>query len=126
MLSVSSTEGMPESSTAETTRRRDRSIRLAVVTSFVSKAGTILLQLLSIPIAIRVLGRAEFGLFTTVNLTLTTIALLEVGVGPALTHGLTRARAAGDEAKQRELGSTAFFLMAGIALLAGLASRRCC
>jgi O-antigen/teichoic acid export membrane protein len=120
MLSVPSSEGMPVISNAETTRHRDRSIRLAVVTSFVSKAGTLLLQLLSIPIAIRVLGRAEFGLFTMVNLTLTTIALLEVGVGPALTHGLTRARAAGDEVKQRELGSTAFFLMGGIALLTGL------
>ena len=120
MLSVSSSEGMPEISTAETTARRDRSIRLAVVTSFVSKAGTILLQLVSIPIAVRVLGRAEFGLYTTVNLTLATISLLEVGVGPALTHGLSRARAAGNEARQRELGSTAFFLMAGISLLAGL------
>jgi len=101
--------------------RRSRSIRLAVVTSFLSKAGTILLQLLSIPIAVRVLGREEFGLYTTVNLTLSTVSLLQVGVGPALTHGLTRARAAGDEPRQRELGSTAFFLMGGIALLAGLA-----
>ncbi len=112
---------MPESSPAETATRRDRSIRLAVVTSFVSKFGTILLQLLSIPLAVRVLGRAEFGLFTTVNLTLASLTILQIGVGPALTHGLTRARAAGDEAKQRELGSTAFFLMAGISLLAGLA-----
>lgn len=100
--------------------RRSRSIRLAVVTSFLSKAGTILLQLLSIPIAVRVLGKQEFGLYTTVNLTLSTMALLQVGVGPALTHGLTRARADGNEEKQRELGSSAFFLMAGIALLAGL------
>ena len=100
--------------------RRSRSIRLAVVTSFLSKAGTVLLQLLSIPIAVRVLGRQEFGLYTTVNLTLSTVALLQVGVGPALTHGLTRARAANDETKQRELGSSAFFLMTGIALLAGL------
>ena len=100
---------------------RNASIKLAVITSFLSKAGTILLQLLSIPIAVRVLGRAEFGLYTTVSLTLSTVALLEIGVGPALTHGLTRARAAGDEIRQRELGSTAFFLMAGIALIAGLA-----
>lgn len=100
---------------------RNASIRLAVITSFLSKAGTILLQLLSIPIAVRVLGRAEFGLYTTVSLTLSTVSLLEVGVGPALTHGLTRARAAGDEIRQRELGSTAFFLMAGISLVAGLA-----
>jgi O-antigen/teichoic acid export membrane protein len=101
--------------------RRSRSIRLAVITSFLSKAGTVLLQLLSIPIAVRVLGREEFGLYTTVNLTLSAVALLQVGVGPALTHGLTRARAAGDGTRQRELGSTAFFLMTGIALLAGLA-----
>lgn len=121
MLSVPSTEGMAEISTAETTSRRNRSIRLAVATSFVSKAGTILLQVISIPIAVRVLGRAEFGLYTTVNLALATISLLEVGVGPALTHGLTRARAGADETKQRELGSTAFFLMVGISLLAGLA-----
>jgi O-antigen/teichoic acid export membrane protein len=100
--------------------RRSRSIRLAVVTSFVSKAGTILLQLLAIPIAVRVLGRGEFGLYTTVNLTLSTMALLEVGVGPALAHGLSKARAAGDEERQRQLGSSAFFLVAGIALLAGL------
>lgn len=119
MLSTASTEEMPDRSSAETTRR-DRSIRLAVVTSFVSKFGTILLQLLSIPIAIKVLGRAEFGLYTTVNLTLATISLLQVGVGPALTHGLTQARAEGDEVKQRELGSSAFFLMTGIALLAGV------
>lgn len=100
--------------------RRSRSIRLAVVTSFVSKAGTILLQLLSIPIAVRVLGRGEFGLYTTVNLTLSTMALLEVGVGPALAHGLSKARAAGNENRQRELGSSAFFLLLGIAALAGL------
>ena len=118
MLSLPSTEGMSEISAAETTQRRDRSIRLAVITSFVSKFGTILLQLLSIPLAVRVLGRAEFGLYATVNLTLSTISLLQVGVGPALTHGLTRARADGDETKQRELGSTAFFLMAGISLMA--------
>lgn len=121
MLSVSAAEEMSESSQIEASRRRNDSIRLAVVTSFVSKVGTILLQLLSIPLAVRVLGRDEFGLYTTVNLTLATISLLQVGVGPALTHGLSRARADGNEAEQRELGSTAFFLMSGISLTAGIA-----
>ncbi|MEO5913275.1 MAG: lipopolysaccharide biosynthesis protein [Luteolibacter sp.] len=111
---------MPESFTEESSQRRNRSIRLAVITSFVSKFSTILLQLLSIPIAIRVLGRAEFGIFTTVNLTLSTMILLEVGIGPALTHGMSQAISNGDETRQRELGSTAFFLVAGISALAGL------
>lgn len=120
MLSVASPQGMSESSSAESTSHRNRSIRLAVATSFVSKAGTILLQLISIPIAVRVLGRAEFGLYATVNSALAIISLLEVGVGPALTHGLSRARVDGDELRQHELSSTAFFLMAGISLVAGI------
>lgn len=120
MLSSPSSEGMSEITRSENTSRRDRSIRLAVGASVVSKVGTILLQLLSVPIAIRVLGRAEYGLYTTVSLTLATLSLLEVGIGPALTHGLAGARASGDEIQQRELGSTAFFLMLGISALAGL------
>lgn len=123
MLKLRMADGTSSTGADEGTHaaRRSRSVRLAVITSFLSKAGTVLLQLLSIPIAVRVLGREEFGLYTTVNLTLSTVALLQVGVGPALTHGLTRARAADDQARQRVLGSTAFFLMAGIAMLAGLA-----
>ncbi|MBK1882378.1 oligosaccharide flippase family protein [Luteolibacter pohnpeiensis] len=111
---------MPVTESNEAAVRRDRSIRLAVVTSLISKAGNILLQLVSIPVAFRVLGREEFGLYTTVSLTLTTIALLEIGVGPALTHGLSQARANHDSQRQRELGSTAFFLMVGLGLVAGI------
>jgi O-antigen/teichoic acid export membrane protein len=99
--------------------RRDRSIRLAVVTSILSKGGTALLQLLAIPLAVRVMGREEFGLYTSVSLALSTVALLEIGIGPALAHGLADARAKGDEAKSRRLATTAFLLMAGLSLLAG-------
>lgn len=109
----------PSPQNPEHAARRNLSIRSAVLTSFLSKAGTALLQLLAIPIAIRVLGREEFGLFTTVTLTLTTVSLLEVGVGPALAHGVARANAMGDTVRRRELASTAFLMMAVIALLAG-------
>ena len=112
---------MPQASEEHHARHRNRSIRLAVLTSFLSKGGTVLLQLLSIPIAVRVLGRDEFGLYTMVNLTLSMVSLLQVGVGPALTHGLAGARAAGHEEEQKNLGSTAFFLMAAIGACVGLA-----
>lgn len=112
-------EDMPESTAAENSVRRDRSIRLAVVTSLVSKLGSVLLQLVSIPLAVRVLGREEFGLFTMVNLALGTVSLLEIGVGPALAHGLSKAKAKGDVEGQRALVSTAFALMLGMALLVG-------
>jgi O-antigen/teichoic acid export membrane protein len=105
---------------AQHTARRNLSIRLAVVTSFMSKAGNALLQLLALPLAIRVLGREEYGLFATVGIMLTTISLLQVGVGPALAHGIAQANARGDDPRRRELASTAFVLMAVIAALAGI------
>ena len=95
--------------------RRDRSIRLAVVTSFLSKSGTALLQLLAIPVAVRVLGRGEFGIYTTVSITLSTVALLQVGIGPALARGLSGAKVQDDGKGVRELSSSAFFLTAGLA-----------
>lgn len=110
----------PEPDVSAHSSRRDRSIRLAVATSFLSKAGTALFQLISIPLAVRVLGREEFGLYTTVNFTLATVSLLQVGIGPALAHGLSEAKANDDDRKARSLGSTAFFLTAGLASVAGL------
>lgn len=121
MLSAAVTGEMPEAEKREGSIRRDRSIRMAVATSLVSKMGSVFLQLLSIPLAVRVLGREEFGLYTLVNLTLGTVSLLEIGVGPALAHGLSRARAVGDHEAERRLSSTSFFLMAAMALaVAGL------
>ncbi|HVJ45325.1 MAG TPA: oligosaccharide flippase family protein [Luteolibacter sp.] len=111
MLSTAVIEEMPESAKRANSVRRDRSIRLAVVTSLVSKVGSVLLQLLSIPLAVRVLGREEFGLYTLVSLTLGTVSLLEIGVGPALTHGLSKARATHDDDAVRRLSSTSFFVM---------------
>lgn len=96
--------------------RRDRSIRAAILTSFLSKGGTALLQLVSIPVAVRVLGRAEFGLYTSVNLVLSTVLLFQIGIGPALAHGL--AKAGTDSAARRRLAATA----TGLALLLALAA----
>jgi O-antigen/teichoic acid export membrane protein len=100
--------------------RRDRSIRLAVVTAFLSKAGNALLQLVSIPVAARVLGKEELGLYSAVGVTLGTISLLQVGIGPALAHGISKASAAGREGEVRELSSSAFYLSVSLALLAAL------
>ena len=109
-----------EDETTQHASRRDRSIKLAVVTSFLSKAGTILLQFLAIPIAVRVMGREEFGIYNSVSLALATVALLEIGIGPALAHGLSKANSTSDQEERRSLSSTAFFMMIGLALVAGL------
>lgn len=113
-METSTRSGPPDGSGSAT--RRDRSIRAAILTSFLSKGGTALLQLVSIPIAVRVLGRAEFGLYTSVNLVLSTVLLFQIGIGPALAHGL--AKAGEDAAARRRLAATS----AGLALLLALAA----
>jgi O-antigen/teichoic acid export membrane protein len=94
---------------------RNRSIRSAIWTSFLSKGGNALLQLLALPVAMRVMGWEEFGLYASVAGLLLTVQLFEIGLGPALTHGLSKAVAEGDRDRERALSATAFFLLLGLA-----------
>ncbi len=56
-------------------KERTRSIRDAVATSILSKAGTALLQLLALPVAMRAMGWEEFGLYASVAGLLLTVQL---------------------------------------------------
>lgn len=96
---------------------RNSSIRTAVLTSVVSKLGTALLQLLALPLAMRVLGWEMYGLYASVAGLLTALYLFEGGLGPALTHGISQAAARNDQTTQSYLSSTAFFLIGGFTLL---------
>ena len=99
---------------------RNRSIKHAVLTSILSKAGTALLQLMAIPVAIHTLGWQEFGLYASIAGLLLSVQLFEVGLGPALAHGLSSATANDDRLRQRQLASTSFFMMAGLMTLAAV------
>ncbi|MBL9155216.1 MAG: oligosaccharide flippase family protein [Verrucomicrobiales bacterium] len=99
---------------------RNRAIRLAVLTSILSKFGTLLLRLISIPIAIRVLGMEEFGVYATVTMVVGMIDMMHVGIGPALTQGIARALAQGDRAREQGVFATAVLLSTGLTLAAAL------
>lgn len=101
----------------EDAHRRNRSIRLAVVTSLFSKLGTVILRLVSIPIAIRVLGMEEFGVYATITMAVALIDTFHVGIGPALTQAISRAAAAGDRDRERAVFVTAFLISSGLTLL---------
>lgn len=100
--------------------KRNSSIRSAVWTSILSKAGTALLQLLALPVAVRVMGWEEFGLYASVAGFLVLVQLFEIGLGPALTHGLSKAVAEGDRERETALSATAFVLLCGLVAVAVL------
>ncbi|MDF1826145.1 MAG: lipopolysaccharide biosynthesis protein [Verrucomicrobiales bacterium] len=102
---------------SDTSSHRDRSIRLAVITSLVSKLGTIILRLVSIPIAIRLLGIEQFGVYTAITMAVGLIDMLQIGIGPALTRQLSQAVARGDRIKEQTIFVTSILLSSGITLL---------
>ena len=108
----------PETSNTEASAHRDRSIRLAVITSLVSKIGTIVLRLVSIPIAIRLLGMDQFGVYAAITMAVGLIDMLHVGIGPALTREISKALARGDRERERAVFATSILLSTGLTLLA--------
>lgn len=101
---------------------RDRSIRLAVVTSLVSKLGTIFLRLVSIPIAMRLLGIEQFGVYAAITMAVGMIDMLHVGIGPALTREISRAVAKGDRKREKTIFGTCILLSTALTLIAAFAA----
>jgi len=106
-----------DSQPLDATSHRDRSIRLAVITSLVSKLGTIVLRLVSIPIAIRLLGIDQFGVYTAITMAVGLIDMMQIGIGPALTRELSRALAKGDHEREKTIFATSILLSTAITLL---------
>lgn len=100
--------------------RRNRSITSAVLTSLASKLGTVVLQFVSIPIAYRELGEESFGLYATISVSIGTIILFQIGIGPALTHGISRAVSAKNDFLEKQYFSTSWFLLSAFTLIGGL------
>ncbi|NNE90832.1 MAG: lipopolysaccharide biosynthesis protein [Verrucomicrobiales bacterium] len=96
---------------------RNRSIRQAVSTSLISKGTTAILQFVSLPVAARALGREEFGVYATISMSVFMVAMLQIGVGPALARGISEAAAKDDHRRQARLYINGFFLVVILALL---------
>lgn len=94
-------------------------VRLAFITSAVSKALGFLVQFLAIPLAVKALGAERFGIYTMIVSALVWIDLGRLGIGPGLTRGIAVAWNQGDKQGEKELFSNAFFLLTAMALLVG-------
>ncbi|MEM0897299.1 MAG: lipopolysaccharide biosynthesis protein [Verrucomicrobiota bacterium] len=107
---------MPPATTRE---RRNRSIRRAISTSLGSKLTTAILQFVSLPIAARILGKEEFGIYATVSLAVLSVIALQLGVGPALARGISEAHAKSDSRAEARLyfnGGVLVIALAAISL----------
>ncbi|MEM6280048.1 MAG: oligosaccharide flippase family protein, partial [Verrucomicrobiota bacterium] len=99
--------------------RRNRSIRDAISTSLASKLGTAILQFASLPVAARMLGREEFGIYATVSTAIFAVAMLQLGVGPALAKGISEAFSENNRNREASYYRNGAVLL-GILILIGL------
>ena len=80
---------------AAAAQSRTRAMGLAVVSSLVSKGGTALLMLVSIPLAFKVLGEERFGVYGVVQTMMWFITMSDLGMGPGITRRIAGAVARG-------------------------------
>src|SRR5580658_8813456 len=99
---------------------RWRRVRLAFAASVASKLFGTLLQIIVVPISVKVLGVERFGIYTIIVSSLTWIDLARLGIGPGLTQSLAVAWNRGERDTEASLFSNAFFFVAGSCLLVAL------
>lgn len=106
-----------ESLTDGKRQRRNRSIRDAICTSLASKASSAVLQFISLPLAARVMGREEFGIYATVSTAILAVHLMQFGIGPALAKGISMAAAKDNHDREGRLFISGGVLALGLVIL---------
>jgi O-antigen/teichoic acid export membrane protein len=102
---------------------RFRLLRLgmAVGTSLLSKMGSVVLQLVAIPVAVGVLGFEKYGVFAALTAAFACLGVSGIGVGPGLTKAIARTHAAKNETEESAYFTTALLLLSLTGMLAGFA-----
>lgn len=89
---------------------RRRKLSYAAITSLGSKATTLAIHILAMPVAAIALGEVDFALYTILTAIVGWFSLANIGVGPSLTVNIAAANAEGKAYKEAELLSSAMLL----------------
>ena len=93
---------------------RIRRIKYAVVTSLCSKAITIIMQVVALPIAVKALGNKQFVLYSMLISAVGWLSLVNLGIGPALTVNIAEAAVLKDRETEKRLFNSAAGANSGI------------
>lgn len=108
--------------TTESGRARER-YRRAALTSLASigaKGVAVLTALVSVPLTLRYLGAERYGLWMTIASFEAFLILMNFGLGHGLLGVIAQAYGNGDHRQAQTYISSAFFFLAGLALVSGL------
>lgn len=101
-------------------QRRYRGIASASLTALFGKGATLLVSAVTIPLTVRYLGAAGYGLWMTISSLATMFFVLDIGIASTLTNLISEAYASDDKERAASYFATAFWLIWGIVVLLGL------
>jgi O-antigen/teichoic acid export membrane protein len=109
-------------SSADPGRERYRRAGMTASTSYLAKGLTILMSFVSVPLTVHYLGAERYGVWLTISSLLFWVALTDFGLaGNALVYVLSETVGKGDRVSARHYTASAFWALATIALVVGVA-----
>jgi O-antigen/teichoic acid export membrane protein len=97
---------------------RGKRLKLAVITSIISKLTTAIVVLVAIPVGRAALGEEAFAIYGPIISLLAFLRIANIGLGPAMTVRLAQAAAEDDEDRQSRLFASGMLPVVVIGLLA--------
>lgn len=95
---------------------RERRIILSALASAAAKAISLFSILLTVPLTLGYLGPERYGIWTTIASLMAVLSFADLGLGFGLVNALSKAEGAKDGEVGQQAVSSAFFLLAGVAL----------
>lgn len=97
---------------------QNNQVKMGVILSYVYMGLHILVGLVYTPLMIRVLGQSEYGLYNTVSSTISTLYLLNLGIGSSYIRFYSRYKTAGAKNKIDSLNGVFMTIFVIIAIIA--------
>ena len=102
-------------------KERYRRATLTTLASSLARIVGVVMNLITIPLALHYLGIERYGLWITISSIISFLGFSDLGISNGLLNGISRAHGKGDEALAGRYVSTAFFFLGAIATVVGLA-----
>src|SRR5439155_14854316 len=101
-------------------RERKRRVLLTAVSTIFSKAVSLLIILVSVPLTVHYLGPERYGLWMTISSFIALMSFADLGLGNGLVNAISQADGAGDRQLARRSVSAGFFLLLGVSVGLGV------
>lgn len=101
----------------EHARHRVRRVKLAVGWSITAKCGSLLVTLISVPLAVSTLGAERFGIWITITTFFSIFSFVDGGIGNAVINMVADQHVNKDNNRLRQVISSAYLLLSAIGTL---------